>query len=120
MNDNALLQRQLYKYETTMSELDVVIRSEHKDQAIFELKKMVESQLKQIVALQKEIEAARSGMYMHSQPTAQTTSITPQQPDDITMQEIDNLRRELAELRASNGAANAQIPDLRQANENLD
>ena len=25
MNDNALLQRQLYKYETTLSELDVIL-----------------------------------------------------------------------------------------------
>ena len=56
---------------------------------------------------------------MHNQAPTPATQTTPM-PDDFTMQEIDNLRRELAEVRASNSAANAQIPDLRQANENLD
>ena len=31
MNDNALMQRQLYKYETTLAELDVILRSEKRD-----------------------------------------------------------------------------------------
>ena len=52
-------------------------------------------------------------------PTPPTTNVTPQ-PDDLTFQEIDNLRRELAEVRASSGAANAQVPELRQANADLD
>jgi len=43
MNDNALMQRQLYKYETTLAELDVILRSEKRDQQVFELKKMIES-----------------------------------------------------------------------------
>ena len=51
MNDNALLQRQLYKYETTLSELDIILQGGKHDQTIFELKKMVEGQLKQIVVL---------------------------------------------------------------------
>lgn len=46
MGDNALMQRQLYKYETTLAELDVILRSEKRDQSIFELKKLVEQQLK--------------------------------------------------------------------------
>lgn len=46
MNDNALMQRQLYKYETTLAELDVILRSDKRDQSIFELKKLVENQLK--------------------------------------------------------------------------
>ena len=46
MNDNALMQRQLYKYETTLAELDVILRSEKRDQQVFELKKMIEGQLK--------------------------------------------------------------------------
>lgn len=61
MNDNALMQRQLYKYETTLAELDVILRSEKRDQQVFELKKIIESQLKQIVVLQKEVEMARQG-----------------------------------------------------------
>ena len=32
MQDNALMQRSLYKYETTLAELDVVLRSEQRDQ----------------------------------------------------------------------------------------
>ena len=46
MGDNALMQRQLYKYETTLAELDVILRNDKKDQSIFELKKLVENQLK--------------------------------------------------------------------------
>ena len=42
MNDNALMQRQLYKYETTLAELDVILRSEKRDQQVFELKKIIE------------------------------------------------------------------------------
>ena len=62
MNDNALMQRQLYKYETTLAELDVILRSDKRDKSIFELKKLVESQLKQIIVLQKEVELARQGL----------------------------------------------------------
>ena len=43
MQDNALMQRSLYKYETTLAELDVILRGEQRDQAIFELKKLVEN-----------------------------------------------------------------------------
>ena len=64
MNDNALMQRQLYKYETTLAELDVILRSDKRDKSIFELKKLVESQLKQILVLQKELEQARQGQMM--------------------------------------------------------
>ena len=38
------------------------MRSDKKDQSIFELKKLVESQLKQIIVLQKEVELARQGL----------------------------------------------------------
>ena len=54
------MQRQLYKYETTLAELDVILRTEKRDSANFELKKLVEQQLKQIVSLQKEVELART------------------------------------------------------------
>jgi hypothetical protein len=59
MQDNALMQRSLYKYETTLAELDIILRNEARDQVIYELKKLVESQLKQIVTLQKDLETAR-------------------------------------------------------------
>lgn len=60
MQDNALMQRSLYKYETTLAELDVILRNEARDQVIYDLKKLVENQLKQIVNLQKDAETARS------------------------------------------------------------
>lgn len=53
MQDNALMQRSLYKYETTLAELDVILRNEQRDAQVFELKKLVENQLKQIVSMQK-------------------------------------------------------------------
>ena len=46
MQDNALMQRSLYKYETTLAELDIILRNEARDQVIYELKKLVETQLK--------------------------------------------------------------------------
>lgn len=54
MQDNALMQRSLYKYETTLAELDIILRNEARDQVIYDLKKLVENQLKQIVSLQKD------------------------------------------------------------------
>lgn len=51
MSENQLMQRQMYKYETTLAELDVILRADKRDQANFELKKLVENQLKQIIAL---------------------------------------------------------------------
>ena len=51
MADNELMQRQLYKYETTLAELDVILRSDKREQTNYELKKLVENQLKQIIAL---------------------------------------------------------------------
>ena len=46
MQDNALMQRSLYKYETTLAELDVILRNEQRDSQVYELKKLVENQLK--------------------------------------------------------------------------
>jgi hypothetical protein len=51
MQDNALMQRSLYKYETTLAELDIILRNEARDQVIYDLKKLVETQLKQIIVL---------------------------------------------------------------------
>lgn len=46
MADNGLMQRQLHKYETTLAELDIILRGEQRDKVVVELKKLVESQLK--------------------------------------------------------------------------
>ena len=43
MNENAIMTRQLYKYETTLAEFDVILRADKRDQQVLELKKLVES-----------------------------------------------------------------------------
>ena len=55
------MQRSLYKYETTLAELDVILRNEARDQVIYDLKKLVENQLKQIINLQKDSEMGKGG-----------------------------------------------------------
>ena len=42
MQDNALLQRTLYKYESTLSELDDVLRDAQNADVILDLKKIAE------------------------------------------------------------------------------
>jgi len=59
MQDNALLQRTLYKYETTLGELDNVLRDNTNSDIIIELKRIAEKQLKEIILLQKEVETVR-------------------------------------------------------------
>jgi hypothetical protein len=59
MQDNALLQRTLYKYETTLAELDSVLRENKNSDVIMELKKITDRQLKEIVLLQKEVEIVK-------------------------------------------------------------
>ena len=61
MEDNANLQRTIYKYEATLAQLDSILRNkgnDSKDDVIFELKKLTENQLKEIVKLQEDL-----GMY---------------------------------------------------------
>ena len=59
MQDNALLQRTLYKYESTLSELDDVLRDSQNADIILDLKKIAEKQLREIVMLQKEVETVK-------------------------------------------------------------
>jgi len=48
MQDNALLQREIYKHENTMAEMDQIFRVGRKrDDVIYDLKKMVENMQKQ-------------------------------------------------------------------------
>ena len=51
MQDNALLQKALYKYETTLQEMDAIFRSDERDSVIFDLKRLIEAQLKELVKL---------------------------------------------------------------------
>ena len=51
--DNKLLQQNLYEYEKTLNDLDQIFRrDDSKDEIIFELKNMIDQQLKKIVKLQ--------------------------------------------------------------------
>jgi hypothetical protein len=59
MQDNAILQRTLYKYEQTLNDLDSVFRGAHGNDVILDLKRITEKQLKEIVMLQKEIEIVK-------------------------------------------------------------
>jgi hypothetical protein len=59
MQDNAILQRTLYKYEQTLNDLDSVFRGSHGNDVILDLKRITEKQLKEIVMLQKEIEIVK-------------------------------------------------------------
>jgi hypothetical protein len=51
MQDNAILQRTLHKYESTLSELDGVLREADNGNVILDLKRIAENQLKEIVSL---------------------------------------------------------------------
>ena len=59
MQDNAILQRTLYKYEYTLNDLDSVFRGAHGNDVILDLKRITEKQLKEIVMLQKEVEIVK-------------------------------------------------------------
>ena len=59
MQDNALLQRTLYKYESTLEELDSVLRETENADVILDLKRIAEKQLKEIVMLQREVEIVK-------------------------------------------------------------
>ena len=99
MNDNAMMQRQLYKYETTMAELDVCLRADKRDQSNFELKKLVENQLKQIIALQKEVELARL-----DKGPENPSALKPPHSENIgaSLKELEGLKYEIREQRMAN------------------
>ena len=90
------MQRSLYKYETTLAELDVILRGEQRDQAIFELKKLVENQLKQIVSLQKESSDPGRGVSPVRQPAHGGERAGPDP------RELEQLRSQLKEQRSAN------------------
>ena len=52
MHDNALLKRNIYEYEKNLNDLNNIFsRDDPKDSVIFELKKLTDSQLSEIVKL---------------------------------------------------------------------
>lgn len=60
MQDNALLQKAIYKYETTLQEMDAIFRSDERDSVIFDLKRLIEVQLKELVKLQREADQSKN------------------------------------------------------------
>lgn len=92
MQDNALMQRSLYKYETTLAELDIILRNEARDQVIYDLKKLVENQLKQIVSLQKDAHIETSRPVVNPFEARQ---IDPEQKKDQTIRDLRGANEEL-------------------------
>ena len=118
MQDNALMQRSLYKYETTLAELDVILRSEQRDQAIFELKKLVENQLKQIVNLQKESDPGRGVSPVRGQaPLVGDRSMMQPGSDP---RELESLRGQLKEQRSANEELLSERRNLMDLVQNLE
>jgi len=59
MQDHAILQRTLYKYEQTLADLDSAFRNTNSGDMVSDLKRITEKQLKEIVMLQREIEMVK-------------------------------------------------------------
>lgn len=52
MKDNSIMQRAIYKYETTLADFDSVLNGGHKsNEIVIELKRIAEKQLKEIISL---------------------------------------------------------------------
>lgn len=90
----------MYKYETTLAELDVILRSDKRDKSVFELKKLVENQLKQILVLQKEVELARQGLGDGPGPLVAPQIVAGQESESL--KEIEQLKFKLGEQRMAN------------------
>jgi len=57
IDENNSLKRTVYKYENTLAQLDSIFRRDNdKEECIYELKKLTEGQLHQILRLQKEVD----------------------------------------------------------------
>ena len=69
MQDNAILQRTLYKFEATIADFDSALRGSHNGDKILDLKKIAEKQLKEIVMLQKEIDIVKYNSNSHTPNT---------------------------------------------------
>ncbi len=60
MQDNALLQRAVHKYESTYAELDSIFRQDDRDRMICDLRRLADKQVNDIVNLQRELEYIRN------------------------------------------------------------
>eukprot|EP00347_Sterkiella_histriomuscorum_P016871 403351526 len=100
MQDNAILQRTLHKYETTLSELDTVLREAENGNVILDLKRIAEQQLKEIVSLQREVEIVKFNG-QSPQPQAQSVQQFINQQRALQIQdpnEINQLRHQVEDL----------------------
>jgi len=57
MQDNALMQRTLFKYESTLNELDIVFKNNDREAVMYDLKKLCDAQMKEILILQRELDS---------------------------------------------------------------
>ena len=103
MQDNAILQRTLYKYEQTLSDLDSVFRGAHGSDVILELKRVTEKQLKEIVKLQNEVEIVKYNSGASSTPLSLNNTRKKPNTDldnDLWSHTADNLKSPKRKLKA--------------------
>lgn len=81
MQDNALLQRTIFKYESTLTELDVIFRNDDRETVVYDLKKLTENQLKEIIQLQKELD--HRGVSPMQKPKHEESSNLQDQNDEL-------------------------------------
>lgn len=67
----------------------MILRGDKRDQSIFELKKLVENQLKQIICLQKDVELARQGL---SVPNTPCQTLTKPEIVAPTSKELESIK----------------------------
>lgn len=92
IDENNSLKRTIYKYENTLAQLDSIFRRDNdKEECIYELKKLTENQLHQILRLQKEIDGHERRA---KQQAPQMTNM--EQEIDVLKQEVTMLRERLA------------------------
>ena len=51
------MQRTLFKYESTLNELDIVFKNNDREAVMYDLKKLCDAQMKEILILQRELDS---------------------------------------------------------------
>jgi len=51
------MQRTLFKYESTLNELDIVFKNNDREAVMYDLKKLCDVQMKEILILQRELDS---------------------------------------------------------------
>ena len=93
IDENNSLKRTVYKYENTLAQLDSIFRRDNdKEECIYELKKLTEGQLHQILRLQKEVDGQDRRRKEERREVAKI-----EEENGVLKQEIAMLRERLAQ-----------------------